>query len=45
MEIPHLEIQNSSIFQFLSVLEAWEITLTTPNQKRMQAYMNRKNAE
>ena len=44
-EIPHLEIQNSSIFQLWSVLESWEMTLTTPNQKRMQAYMNRNNAE
>ena len=44
-EIPHLEIQNSSIFQLLSVLESWEMTLTTPNQKRMQAYMYRNNAE
>ena len=44
-EIPHLEIQNSSIFQLWSVLESWEMTLTTPNQKRMQAYMNRNNAK
>ena len=44
-EIPHLGIQNSSIFQLWSALESWEMTLTTPNQKRMQAYMNKNNVQ
>ena len=44
-EIPHLGIQFSSNFQLWSVLESWEMTLTTPNQKRMQANINKNNTE